>query len=292
MKINVGIQLMCLVAGLALIYLGVVKPLTWGWSEVFWEIIRHIGIALLISGFIGSTVETFVKKRTKEEQQIYLNEIGQNVFHAVLKQNFPPAIYEQVKSQILLETFVRKNFTTDMSMIAQADSDYLVATVSHSYELHRISDVATDHTLESYLDLEIFPGVTESSRFKSLIVEDQDGTKICEYDETNISGIIKKTDEWLLLSKIIDMKNHRIVKIRMQSELYFKKTDYHTWSMTSITENLTLNMYTPEKLKFMFSANHPSKDLFTLNHNGVKHTYDFKGGILPEQGVTISWQPS
>ena len=94
---------------------------------------------------------------------------------------------------------------------------------------------------------------------------------------------------WLRLNNRIDMTQYDVVRITLRAEVYYKSSDYHVWMMTGLTENITVNYFAPKELEFSFAPNHPNESQLRLSSDGMTHSCEFKGGILPYQGVTVSW---
>lgn len=292
MKGKWRIHFICISIGLIFIVVGVLNPGEVRWSDILWEIVKHLGIALIVAGLISLTVESYLGSRREEEHQILRNEISLDVFHAVLKQSFPPSIYDQVKAHLLTESFLRKDFKIEVSMAEHKGSGHLRAIVTHEYQVKRLVDRACSYKLESYLDLEPLQGVEVSARFLSLNVEGPDGNTLKSYNENNICNIIDAGEPmWTRIHEDIDMSQHEIAKVIIKAEVYYRKNDYHVWMMTGITENLSVTYYAPENLVFLFGANHPSSEQFKESNDGMTHSCEFKGGILPFQGITVSWRP-
>ena len=83
-------------------------------NKLIIHLLDELGIAGLIACGLAVTIERFsTKEFTKHAQKLADAEreaIKQDVFHSVFGHFVPPEIIDEMKSQILVETFLRKNF--------------------------------------------------------------------------------------------------------------------------------------------------------------------------------------
>lgn len=288
------IATLLIVIGLVLLVLGSAWPGVQvnTWPYVALEIAKGLGIAFFVAGVLSVTVDAYFKRRAAQEEAVLRERISADVFHAVLRQNFPEPIFEQIRAHLLTNPFLRANYKIIASMEPHEGTNYLKAIVTQEYELIRLAERECTYHIDAYLDRETLPGVSSSAQFLTLKVQSDDGHILDLYDATNISQLLDDSDPKLIrLRKSIDMSEHSCLRVQQRAELYYKREDYHIWMMTHMTTNVSVQYYAPSDLEFEFSANHPSGHLFTEFNDSMTHKYEFTGGLLPYQGVTVWWHP-
>jgi len=262
------------------------------WPDVAKNILEALGAALIVSGVLAGTVDFYFRNRRNEEEKILRDRINENVFMAVLKQSFPEAIFEQVQSHLLTNPFIRKNYKITCSMEWEdSDRKRLITRDTTEYEVERIALRECTYELVSNIDFEsAFP-----SRYISLEIQrPEDNEVIDKYDEQRMTdeGILScdQSCHLIWLRVPINLRQHNKVRVKFTTEIYYKPDDFMIWMMTYMTECLSVRYITPSDVDVQFQPNHPSRNLFTTFDDGILHEYGYKGGFLPFQGITVTWQ--
>ena len=267
-------------------------PAQSGPLRTFLEVIRDVGIALVIVGILSLPIEYYFRRRTERDAAILREEISKDVFHAALGYVFPEKIYDQVKAHVLEQPFLRKDYKITVSVEPCEHANCMKTTLTLEFELHRLSDQLPLFKLQAILEREDLPGIADTARFLGLKVESETRDNIESYTQAQLEQFLDDSEPPLIsLRKDVDMGRHECLRILIRGEQYQPMRNFSMWLMTCMTENLTVFYSVPDNLEVQGFPNHPSKRLFNRVDEGRSHKYELIGGLLPFQGITVSWKP-
>lgn len=253
------------------------------------DLLSHLGIGVLAAGILTATLEPISRKRSQRA----IEEIRAAHFEAILKGFMPEPIFEEIQNHIIREPFTRTNFRVAVEFSWKGNTgEYLSKSQTLHYDVQNIAQSVQEfeiNTWEERKNEEKFPNNTA---IYYIGVQTTDGSTRIEYNEDNIREIEEITDQLIGARFTIRLKpaQKAEVLIRMRSVLLSK--DIYPFVLSNATVGLDFTVAHPDNLIVEAIPLHPSRNAFKkeVQERTVKR-WRIDAGILPYQGVQVSWRP-
>lgn len=250
-------------------------------------IVQNIGMAFLVAGIVGITVEVYVRAQTKLQMDKMLEEIGADVFKASLKHEFPDSIWDQLYTHLLLNPVMRRDVTIDYSLesLPESGGQFLKTRTCWSYTVYNLNTTREWlYPLAAALDRCLDPRFSAQTDFNKVEVDGQPlqdlEKQVCETEVTCRATLTLRPGE----SK----------KVTIYGESVYRSDQVIPFSMTDSTENLTVIVSKPPSIAVTVDPLHPReerlKELPTAPPES-RRVWILVGGLLPGHGVIIRWFP-
>jgi hypothetical protein len=243
----------------------------------FFEVLRDLGIALLITVILAGTVEIYARVRFKDE-------ILTGAVEAAFK---PLSVFDQVRRKIIGSEVIKRdwivsmNLTPDATMVHSARCEYFASHTIVSYKLSNTSDAMVLYPLRINLD-------------KDLVCKGSDGKVVPCVNSVHIDGDPMKakdfqdciSNEGLTFEKDLRLHRGQTMQIAVDLSEVVRVPDTFAWSTNAVTESAGFDIETsgsPEVVCFV-EALHPEKGQLIQAAPG---RWRFMTGLLPWQGFEI-----
>lgn len=282
-----------ILTGLLLIVLGYLSIPFFGLNLAPWlsGTLSDLGVGLLASGIITSTLEPISRKRLQSD----IKEIKEAHFESVLKGLMPEPIFREVQAHIIRQPFLRMNCDATLELEwVDEKREYLHKSLVGSCEVKNVSQTLERYELrvsEERINEDKFP---ESTRIREIRVQPS-GDKFMEaivYKGPDLEKLVKKTQQYVRVVIPIILKPDQKVRIVTHVESILSNRDVYSLVMNKPTIHLDLTISHPEDLIVRALPMHPSEKSFIteVDTSRVKR-WRISTALLPFQGIEVSWQP-
>lgn len=246
------------------------------------DVVRDLGIALVIAGIISVSYESFVHQRL-------LDEIAKTALEGVVelfRRSAGDKVTSQVETHILRSQVLRTKFTIEAKFTWNDDSRTLLLCRSEmSYTLKNLSTADVIYPLMARVDLNGM-GVEGIKRVKT---PDQDltGPELRRALENNTDDPSRQT-----YKKQLQIKGDRQASVLIEFRTVYQPHDHESWFTNVMADGVKLIVEHPPDLALNVNANHPNSAQITKKQIDDRHsTWELEYGLLPYQGIMAKWNP-
>ncbi|MFN2581909.1 MAG: hypothetical protein ABR498_04110, partial [Candidatus Dormibacteria bacterium] len=176
------------IGGILMIFVAVDLEDTGAGPRVLLDLLRDIGIGLLVAVITAMTIELFVNARERRE-------FAHDVFQATFRQFLPDPVYVQVRDSVVRSPVIRRNWRVELrvldpnahadmyaSMRRSADDDLFLVDCVVSYAMENLRATGTQLPIEGGIDLDATLPAMGIPRFTSILVGSEDIEHDIEHD--------------------------------------------------------------------------------------------------------------
>jgi hypothetical protein len=265
-------------------------------SHAGWGLfIKEIAFALVIASVFGLTIEQifpreFVKLVTEERKTL-----KKDVFLYAYGHNIPDDVKEEIRETILSQPFYRQNLTLEWEFsLIEKQPEFLLVKKEYSYELVNNSNENKSWPFTFYqIGADDIKAVAEC---QFIVLRIQRGNEVEKLRPDEMTkGQPLGQPHTRQFSTTIETKAHEHVKIYYQTKQKRRLSggdDYHP--SVPVTGRTTVRLHFPTVPAFQVTVACKTRAL----KEGVdseppsRYSYYLDEGLLPYQGITISWSRS
>jgi len=292
-------------AGLMMIFLGIISVATAATSLIPQTILNkllspyipewafaslsNIGTGLIAAGILAFTLERASRRR----HQIDVAEIKSAHAESILKELMPQPIFEEVKAHIIQQPFLRTNChgIIQLSWLDETKK-YLSMSDVFSYEVENTSRTIEEYEIrvfEEKMNVDEFPGCTQIQEIK--VINATSGPS--EYTGTKLKDYMTITDQFIEAKILKRLQPGQKMKITAHVKGIRAARDVNAYIMVKPSINLILTVMHPLDLIVREVHLHASGHAFVIEADTpTLKIWRIDAGILPFQGVEVSWSPS
>ncbi|MDD5560273.1 hypothetical protein [Candidatus Methylomirabilis sp.] len=245
-------------------------------------LLRDGAIALLIAVFITVTIELYAARRLRMQ-------VAQDVLSGVFNKIIPEEIFEEVKSQVIQATALRRDWKIKISLskdvaLNKPGYDLYVSTTILSFGIENLLSQPQRYPLSSGLSLDITG-------------TDSEGKQLPRYEKVTVGSdnfVGEKlashlSQEGVRLSMPIDLPSRidGMVESMIVIKEIIRVPDAFNWVTPMVADGATIDIdttATPD-LSFTIEAYHPNKK--KLKETIAGQRWVFSEGMLPWQGFEV-----
>jgi len=277
-----------------------------GGSEFALDVIRDLGIGLLVSVFVVVFIEWRAGLTLRKE-------IAADVLEAVYRRTVPEAIFDQIRDSTFRSDVLRCDWKLDIHVLDVAANETLyrqvrdaagseavyLMEVTVSYGLRNLNDHSINYLVSHGIDLDLcaaesgVPGFTEVKVAKDRFVIDEERRRSLlntgkPEDQEGISMEKERGNE-VLFSKLIELPRSGQTEIRYKLLRAIRAPGIYVLSCATPADGISITINGPENLVFSIRPLHPQGNAIEEADPGH---WEFKFGILPWQGIQVVSSPS
>lgn len=263
-----------------------------GWPAQLSPLLPEVGVGLIASAILTVTLESLAYSRLFQEVNKAIQEIRKASIEKWLEEMVSPPIFTEIRDHIIRQPFLRTNLQITLDLSWKENRSFIKKTMMSSYEVENISRRIGDYhviCLEERLNEDRFPGCT---RIKEITVTSKD-SQPRQYLEERMKRekLITESEQVIKASIPIRIKPGESVSISSIVESVHKSEDIYPLVVAYITNKLTVIVTHPEDLEVRAVPMHPSEDKFIQWSSNKTKRWVIDTGLLPYQGIEISWRP-
>lgn len=236
-------------------------------NKLLAHFLNEVGLAGLIACGLAVTIERFsTREFVKHAQQLAADEreaIKHDVFHATFGHFVPKAIIDELTSQVLIETFLRKNFFMIYTLRPFVDVDthstYVLVEFEMKYDIINLSPYRRPFILKAAFSKPPLASLQDQAKFLSVCAEG------CEQPFT-----IQEDDIRILA------RSGSYISLNHQEPLWIKPGEDQATTITIHSQ--TVKHYAGGSS--FFSVEYPTADL-ELTAHVYDRTLDVYSGATP-----------
>jgi len=249
----------------------------------------ELNVALIITSLIGFAsigIESISQRRFREHVDELLRDVEVAVFDAIFKKLVPVAIFEEVRENILLQPFLRRNYaeTIVLKHATGVEASVLELETVTDYELFNIS--AEPRTFRLSIRVSLSPGYEDRAAIKGVSIAR--GSRIENLFDPDM---VVRENAHLLFEKDIHLDRDEWVRISTAAVRIVPQRNHLAISMAHQTENLSVTVLHPDDIVVKAFADHPSPNRLQIMTGQDILSCRLEGGILPNQGISLYWYP-
>jgi hypothetical protein len=257
------------------------------------DIIRDLGIALLIAVFVNFSIEKYSSARLRQS-------ITYNVLSAAYSKVIPEEIYTQVASNVFKSPVYRRNWEVHIAAQAeQIDQNHpVVITATYSYDLENLHDQVITFPIELSVDLYDPPPDQDVPKFTTLAITDEhdrplvtqaDVNEVINKPANSITFPIRKGNitlnkdtRELSITAICPIR--RRVSVRFEVRRAIRVPGHYVLTAPVPADGIRIvtNIVGFKLAVLPLHPNHQSL------RNPQRDTWEFDAGILPYQGFRLT----
>ena len=273
-----------------------------------WSIPKDIVINVL-SQFSGTffviallviTVERLFKIFLKRDIEIYTHQVGEHVHDAIFGTFTPPEILSEIKHQIFLSAFIYRDYNAEYiteEVFSKGEEECIAFSSEVVFDIENISELNREFKgILEYTNSE-FEGKPIPIKHEKLEIRYRNKTLLSLSEEECRRRVVKdKTVKGkYLLPYEVEIPGEDKVELRVNRVVYFKSNnDIIDIFLKRPTINMNIKIVFPSAdYRLAYSPYMPEmKNLILMSskHHGKEINLNYRGGILPYQGVKIEWK--
>lgn len=276
-----------------LTFVGVVGIIMIGFSPGIQDanistVMKHLGIAFIVACIVGITVELYVRREMRLQMERMLQEVGSDVFKAVLGHIFPQSIWDQVFAHLLLNPVIRQNMKIDLNLenLPECNGDFVRVQVCCSYTVSNLSSRDWIYQFSAALDRPQDYRFRDQANFNRVEV----GGHRLQHERI----IIDKRDGEICCRTTITLGPDESKKVEIHGESVYRSDQIFPLAMVDPTENITITISKPSNIALTVDPLHAREDRLEEEPTAspeLRKTWRINGGLLPGHGVSIRWFP-
>ncbi len=246
------------------------------------------------TGLIGAGILTIVLERAnRNRHERDVLELKEAHFESILKGLMPEPIFKEIQAHIIRQPFLRRNVSATIELRwLDETKEYLRKSSTAMYELENISK-----TLEVYklrvsgerVNKDKFP---DGTRIEEIKIQDSPLSEPVVYKEEKLKPFLEISEQFVRLQLPVNLQPGQKVKIYVRITSILTAKDIHSLVMNKPTIGLDLTVSHPRDIIVSATPVHPSAHAFvTIVDSEVLKRYRLDAGILPFQGIELSWWP-
>lgn len=261
-----------------------------------WQLfLKEVAFAGLIACIFGFTIERIQRREFVKLVEEERKTLKQDVFLYAYGHNIPDETKEEIRRSILEEPFFRRDFTATWRFSAlPGQPDYLHVAQEYKYVLvnktpnNLFRDFRFTQTGAEY------KGAVTYSKF--VLVKVQRHDKTIEQWEAKDMTLKEDADKphMMQLSTRFPVAGNEEVRVYYQIEQVRRIVgDDLVTPSQPVVGTITVSLEAPLELDLEFTVACKSRQLTTAleSQPPLRYCYNFTGGMLPYQGIGISWSP-
>jgi hypothetical protein len=267
-----------------------------GYSGLGPDVLRDLGIALLISAFVTFSIERYASNRLREH-------ITYDVLSAAYAKVVPEKIYTQVADNVFRSDVYRRNWEVHIDSTAERldkTNGIAIITSTYSYELENLNESPIPFTISAGVDLDVPSPNADIPRFNSFVITDEHNKALVDQREVHDllqrppAGVgsverggnlaLRRDSEVLRIDAQVKMPARRSVTVRYQVERAIRVPGNYILSATGPADGIKI-IVSVRGFKLTVVPLHPNRD--ALRHP-QEDTWLFDAGILPWQSFRFT----
>ena len=260
----------------------------------------NLGIGFISAGLVTLLVEPRSREQLHDQVSERINALEDAAKDSIIRSLvLDENIFKEIQSHLIRQDYIIRNYEIKLSLHWNESQTKVIEKANISYEIHNKAFSDKRYPINFAISNE---GENEEEEEPRILIYSVDGEDKKErisrkQDETD-AGLIRITDE-------IDVRKNSSRKIEMTYQV-FRRPDYEEpWIVRRMADGLTMTVtHHPPNLAINCTPLHPvlhsndadGQGLFEVPSNGRREVCDFtwkiKTGILPYQGLLLSWQQS
>jgi len=275
-----------------------------GGNEIVLDVVRDLGIGLLVSVFVVVFIEWRAGLTLRKE-------IATDVLEAVYRKTVPPPIFDQIRDSTFRSDVLRCDWKLDIAVLDVAEHEQLYSRVrgapggeniylmesTVSYRLKNLNDHSIGYLVSHGIDLDIrvpgegVPCFTEVNIGKDRFSIDQDQRRsLIDGGACMHAGLSLELDgeSEVLFARQAQLPRSGDVDIRYKLLRAIRAPGLYVLSCATPADGISIKIDGPENLAFTVRPLHPQGPEIKEENPGH---WEFQFGMLPWQGVQVVSNP-
>lgn len=267
--------------------------------QVLWNILRDLGITLAGTGIVVVTVDRGTATHIKKQMTEFIDQLRGDVIFARFARIVPEEIADEISLHVIEDRILYRRFHVDNTFRESVGSEEILEGDSVAqFEVVNDSDDPSQWKYHMRIS-DLANGIPRPNTVVQFTVESrQNSDNQLNLNETELSDIAEQTAETgvLALKKTFDLLPHEVMEVQIVRRIRVKRRDTYNLTVRHPTvDGMQLKAYLPVGYKVDCRFAHPGEDdgqqCTFRSGNGNVVTAAIRGGILPYQGITMSWDP-
>jgi len=294
-----AIGITALVAGVVLILVAHSAVAAVPDQDALWNILRDFGIAFAGAGLVAVTVDRGTALHIRRQMSEFIDQLRGDIIFAGFARVVPPELAQEIRQHVIEDRILYKRFSVDNTFRESADNNEILEgdSTAHvvvvndceqssewSYHM-RISDLATGA-----------PSPNTVVQFAVRSNMNSANNKVLHESELQDEAQSPNEEGVLVLKKSFTLLPHEELEVEISRRIQVKRRDTYNLAVRHPTvESMKLRVNLPAGYKVDHRFAHPGLDdhgqCTFRQATGNVATAEIRGGVLPYQGVTVSWDP-
>jgi hypothetical protein len=262
------------------------------------DILRDLGIALIISVIATFVIEKYASDRLRED-------IARDVLSAAYLKVVPKEIFTQIADNVFRAEVYRKDWEVRVKEEGFNITDGIaIITADYSYELENLKKQEISHEIKAGIDLDVATSDPDIPKFTLLefpLVPKKDRDKFLEeHSKPETRTILERINDHVVTFGKLTFKRDRQVMVVAAQVLISPRSTvqvrYKVKRAIRVPGDFVLNALVPaDGIKIIIDVQRFNLEVFPLHPNPLHRlqsdTWKCEAGILPWQGFRFTAAP-
>jgi len=268
-------------------------------KSVLFLMVGHLGMAFVIAGVLGLTIEQFTKVRHDVHRDDLVEALNQNrletiddlqrhVLRAVYRRALPDELIDSVEAEVFQTNFLRKRWdvTYELRRVADASNCVSLRTVL-AYEIQNVSKIAKPLTIPTTIDMSSSHFASEHCGLKAVEV---DGRAL---EQAEIQALIKSgpASATCVLELTKMLEPGETIQVRLDYVQLNPEEATEFLSTRYPASAITVTAITPQAdFELSLVSLHQAEPV--TEHSGpTLWKWTLGPALFPGQGTALIWRP-
>lgn len=260
-------------------------------SSAWWPgLLSNLAVGLIAAGIINATLEPLGRRRVQDD----VKRMEDAHAEAILKTLMPEFVFREVVTHIIRQPFNRIHHEVDIRLTwLDASRQWLRKVQTIRYRLRNASRTLVTCQIrvsEERIHDSQFPNCTKVAEVT--IHNTANGTGET-YKDAKLSKFAVPIPQHARVVIPVELESEQEIDVYAAVEAVHSAREVYPSVVNMPSDGLTLTVDYPEGLAVTASPLHPSQAAFRAYGDDAlkRKTWRIDAGLLPFQGIQVSWQP-
>jgi hypothetical protein len=252
------------------------------------DLLRDLGIALLISAFVTFSIERYSSNRLREH-------IAYDVLSAAYAKVVPDEIYTQVADNVFRSDVIRRNWEAHIGGEFDSKNGKAEITASYSYQVWNLNGHVLSFPVTGSIDLDVPTDKKDIPRFKSFAVSDLNKSPLI--DQKDVEALLRgdgkpkgnvfleRDPEEIRFTALVQIPARGHINVSFEVVREIRVPGSYILHAPVPADGIKIIVRGVTGFKLNVRPLHPAGR--ELDHSGQADTWEFHCGILPWQGFRL-----
>jgi hypothetical protein len=258
------------------------------------QIIRDIGIALIVAAVIIFTIEQKSRDELNKMVSRFLQRTHENLFQTILGVEFPKPMFDFVRDRLMKEPVFRTEAEVHYTILPISETvgpRWNISTIlldySFSYKIKNLSDRDQTHPIRFFVEEPLDHSAKTDKQFPYLEI---DGVEIAHSDIRHADKEWKDRPGLRRFEHHLRMAPKEESFIRLRHRMTKLIVDTECWRTLHPADSLRFSITHPVELSVGVDAMHPD-ELTTIQDNESSFVGMISRPLFPANGFLFWWHP-
>ena len=266
------------------------------WRELFFDILRDLGISLLLAAVVAGGIEIVARMERQRAVQDEEKRIKTNVLAAVVERDVPRQWLDFVVELLRKTDFIRNTLRVSMTLTRDEEASkkvgrpVVILGISSSFNVKNVSDKRAKYDVRVFIENPWDPALQDLVQLNEIVVNGEPLTP------SQLDVADKAWDEDQNARKFLHevwLESGEQAHIQAGYEMPKYDPDTSTWASIVPSEDLTMEVTGPAGMTVVVTPKHIARDrndkLVKIATRTRKISFSIREPVFPYTVVEVNW---